>query len=70
MPIDQAHNDGYSDSQEIILSIENVHPEGTEDQSVISSSVEALGRNALVRRSERIRKYSQRYNPGFGAARE
>ena len=70
MPIDQAHNGGYSDIQEIIVPIENGRPEGTEDQSVTSSSVEALGRNSLVRRSKHIRKYSQRYNPGFGAARE
>ena len=29
-----------------------------------------MGRNVHVRRSERIRHSPQRYNPGFGAARE
>ena len=29
-----------------------------------------MGRNVNVRRSERIIKYPQRYNPVFGAARE
>ena len=33
-------------------------------------SGEALGRNVNVRRSERIRNFPQRFNPGFGAARE
>ena len=47
--------------------MENVHPEGTEYQSVTYTSVEALVRNFHVRRSERIRKYPQRYNPGFGS---
>ena len=50
--------------------MDNVRPEGTEDQSITSPSGEALRRNIHVRRSERIRKYSQQYNPGFGAARE
>ena len=50
--------------------MDNVCPEGTEDQYVTSPSGEALGRNVHVRRSERIRNSSQRYNPGFGAARE
>ena len=45
-------------------------PEGTEDQYVTSPSGEALGRNFHVRRSERIRNSPQRYNPGFGGARE
>ena len=35
-----------------------------------SPSGEALGRNVNVRRSERIRNFLQRFNPGFGAARE
>ena len=46
----------------------NVIPEGTEDQSVAYPSGETLGRNVYVRRSERIRKSLQRYNPVFGAA--
>ena len=50
--------------------MDNVYPEGTEDQYVTSLSGEALGRNVYVRRSERIRNYPQRYNPWFGAARE
>ena len=70
MPIVQAQNDGSSDSQEISVSMENVRPEGTEDQYVTSPNGEALGRNFHVRRSERIRNSPQRYNPGFGAAVE
>ena len=50
--------------------MENVRPEGTEEQSVTSPSGEALGRNANLRRSERIRKSPHRYGPGFGANRE
>ena len=50
--------------------MDNLCPEGTEDQYVTSPSGGALGRNVNVRRSERIRKSPQRYNPGFGAARE
>ena len=49
--------------------MENVCPEGTEDQYVTSPSGEALGRSVDVRRSKRIRNSPQRYNPGFGAAR-
>ena len=50
--------------------MDNACSEGTEDQYVTSPSGEALGRNFNVRRSERIRSSPQRYNPGFGAARE
>ena len=50
--------------------MENIRPKGTEDQSVTSTSGEALVRNAHVRRSKRIRKSPQRYNPGFGSDRE
>ena len=50
--------------------MDNVCPEGTEDQYVTSPSGEYLGRNVNVRRSERIRNYLQRYNPGFGSARK
>ena len=35
-PIVQAQNDGSSDIQEIPVSMDNVHPEGTEDQNVTS----------------------------------
>ena len=70
-PIGQSQNDGSSaNSQEITVSMDNVYPEGTEDQYVTSPSGEALGRNFHVRRSERIENSPQRYNPGFGAARE
>ena len=61
---------GSSYIQEITVSMENVNPEGTEDQSVTSPIREALVRNVHVRRSKRIRKYPQRYDPGFGADRE
>ena len=47
-----------------------MHPEGTKDQSVTSPSGESLGRNIHVRRSKHIRNSPQRYNTGFGAARE
>ena len=50
--------------------MDNVSPEGTEDQSVTSPSGETLGRNVHVRHSKRIRKSTQQYNPVFGAARE
>ena len=50
--------------------MDNVCPDGNRNQYVTSPSGEALGRNVNVRRSERIRNSSQRYNPGFGAARE
>ena len=50
--------------------MDNVHTEGTEYQYFISTSGEALRRNFHVRRSERIRKYPQRYDPGFGVAIE
>ena len=50
--------------------MENVCPEGTEDQLVTSPSGEALGRNFHMRRSVRIINSSQRYNPVFGAARK
>ena len=69
-PIGQAQNGGSSaNSQEIPVSMDNVCPEGTEDQYVTSPSGEALGRNIHVRSSGRIRNSPQRYNPGFGAAR-
>ena len=47
----------------------NVRPEGTTHQSVTYTSGEALGRNVHIRRSERIRKFPQRYDPGFGYSR-
>ena len=50
--------------------MDNVCPYGNKNQYVTSPSGEALGRNVNVRRSERIRNSPQRYNPGFGVARE
>ena len=50
--------------------MENVCPDGNENQYVTSPCGEALGRNVNVRRSECISNSPQRYNPGFGAARE
>ena len=47
--------------------MKNLRPERTEDQYIIPPSVEALERNFYVRRSERIRKSPQWYNPWFGA---
>ena len=50
--------------------MENVRPEGTDDQSVTYPSGEALERNFNSKHSVRSRKYPQRYDPGFGADRE
>ena len=50
--------------------MEKLRPERTEDQYVTYPIGEALGGNVHVRSSKRIRKFPQRYNPGFGAARE
>ena len=71
VPIGQSKNNGYSaNSQEIPVSMDNVCPEVTEDQYVTSPRGEALGSNVHLRRSKCIRNSPQRYNPGFGAARE
>ena len=50
--------------------MENVCPDGTENQYVTSPSGETMGRNVHMRRSECIRNSPQRYNPRFGATRE
>ena len=69
--IGKAKNDSSSaNSQEILVLMDNVCPEGTEKQYVTSPSGEALVRNFNVKRSERIRNPPQWYYPGFGAARE
>ena len=61
-PIGQAQNDGSSDnSREILVSMENIRPEGTEYQYITCPSGEALGGNFHVKHSERIRKYPQWY---------
>ena len=70
VPIGQAQNDSSSNRKEILVSMDNVRPEGTEDQYVTSLNGEALGSNVHVRHSERIRNSPQGYNPGFGDARE
>ena len=50
--------------------MDNVRPEGTENQSITSADGESLGSNVNMRRSERIRNSPHQYKPGFGAARE
>ena len=50
--------------------MDNVCPDGNENQYVTSPSGESLVRNVNVRRFEHIRNSPQRHNPGFGAARE
>ena len=50
--------------------MDNLFPDGNENQYVTSPSGESLGRNVNVRCSERIRNSPHRYKPGFGAARE
>ena len=37
-PIGQSHNNGSSDIQEILVSMDNLRPEGTEDQYVTSTN--------------------------------
>ena len=52
-PIGQAQNDGSSANiQEILVSMDNERPDGTEDQSIISADGEDLRRNVHMRRSE------------------
>ena len=50
--------------------MENVRTEGTADQYVTSISGDNLRRNVHLRLYERIRKYLQQYDPGFGATKE
>ena len=70
-PLVKAQNEGSSaNSQEIPVSMDNMCPDGNENQYVTSPSGENLGRNVNMRRSECIRNSPQRYNPGYGAARE
>ena len=66
-PIVQAQNGGSSaNSQEIPVTVDNVCPDGNENQYVTSPSGESLGRNVNVRRSERIRNFPQRFTPDLG----
>ena len=46
--------------------MDNVRLEGIEDQYVLFTSVENLGRNVYVSCSKRIRKFPQQYDTGFG----
>ena len=50
--------------------MDNISPEGNEYQPVISSSGEYLGSDIHLRHLERIRKYSQQHDPGFGSERD
>ena len=60
-PLVKAQNDGSSaNSQEIPVSMDNMCPDGNENQYVTSPSGETLGRNVNVRRPERIRNSPQR----------
>ena len=70
-PLVKAQNDGSSaNSLEIPVSMDNVCPDGNENQYVTSPSGENLVSNVNVRHSKHIRNSPQRYNPVFGAARE
>ena len=70
-PIGQAKNYGSSaNSQEILVSMDNVRPKDTEYQYITPPSEEAFVSYFHVRRSKRIRKYPQWYKPGFGATIE
>ena len=52
-PLLKVQNDGSSaNSQEILVSMDNERPEGTEDQSITSTDGEDLRRNVHMRRSE------------------
>ena len=52
-PLAKAQNDGSSaNSQEILVSMDNERPEGTEDQSITSADGEYLRRNVHMGRSE------------------
>ena len=49
-PLVKAQNDGSSaNSQEIPVSMDNEHPEGTEDQSITSEDGEDLRSNVHMR---------------------
>ena len=50
--------------------MQNVRPEGTEYPYITSLSGEVLGKNVYERCSKHIINSPNRYDPGFGAARE
>ena len=52
-PIGQAQNEcSIANSQEILVSMDNVRPEGTKDQSIKYTDGEDLRRNVHMRRSK------------------
>ena len=52
-PLVKAENNGsIANSQEIPVSMDNEHPEGTEDQYITSEDSEDLRRSVHMRRSE------------------
>ena len=62
MPIVHAQNDGSSaNSQKISVSMDNVDPEGTEDQYNTCPDGEDLRSNVHVRRSELSRNILQHF---------
>ena len=68
-PVVQVWNDVYStNSQEILILVDNIRPEDTGYQSVTSPILEALGGNFHLRHSDFIKKYPQWYDPVFGSA--
>ena len=70
-PAGEGKNDHSSaNSQEILVSMEDVRPEETEDQYITSPSAEVLGRNLRVRHSKCIRRSKHRHEPVFGVDRE
>ena len=62
-PVGQAQDESFSARQEIPVSIDNISPEGNEDQYVTYLSGEALGINVYVRHSNCTSKYTQQYSP-------
>ena len=56
-PVGQAHNNGYSEQQYILILMNNDRHESNVDKSVKYKSGEYLERNVHVRRYEHINKY-------------
>ena len=50
--------------------MDNVRPEGNEDQYITSTGGEDLERNVHMRPSECTRKFPHQYEPWFGADRQ
>ena len=69
--VGQVWNKGSTDNnQEILVSVYNLLPEVNDVQPITSPSGGYLVSNVHVGSSKRIRKSPQRYDPGFGTARE